>query len=100
MDLFSNQVQSLVHDLINSGYKAVIAPFWALDATIPSFWLNYFLESFIEGYSISEAVCIANNSLADYQEKISNNFFVPEGRLAMHLYGNPNIFIKNDYNRN
>lgn len=93
-DIFSNKVQSLVFDMISYGYKAVIAPFWALEATIPSFWLKYFLNSFNEGYTLSESVYIANNSIADYQESISSSFYVPEGRLAMHLYGNPNIKLK------
>ncbi|WBV55921.1 hypothetical protein PFY10_17060 [Chryseobacterium daecheongense] len=93
-DLFSNKVQSLIYELIQYGYSSVIAPFWALEATIPSFWLRFFLENFREGYTISESVYLANNSLADYQQEISDSFYVPEGRLAMHLYGNPNITLK------
>lgn len=95
-DIFSNKVQSLVYDMISHGYKAVIAPFWALEATIPSFWLKYFLDSLNDGYTLSESVYLANNSLADYKEIISSSFYVPEGRLAMHLYGNPNIKLKNN----
>jgi|GEM_PF-3599325 len=93
-DMFSNKVQSLIYDLIQNGYKSVIAPFWALEATIPAFWLKYFLDNFNEGNTISESVYLANNGLADYHQEISNSFFVPEGRLAMHLYGNPNIKLK------
>lgn len=93
-DLFSNKVQSLIHELIQFGYHAVVAPFWALEVTIPAFWLKYFLDHFKEGYTISESVYIANNKLADYHPEISDSFFVPEARLAMHLYGNPNIKLK------
>ncbi|OPB98007.1 hypothetical protein [Elizabethkingia occulta] len=93
-DLFSNKVQSLIYELVQYGYSSVIAPFWALEATIPSFWLRFFLTNFKDGYTISESVYLANNTLADYQKEISDSFFVPEGRLAMHLYGNPNIVVK------
>lgn len=93
-DLFSNKIQSLIYELIQYGYESVIAPFWALDATIPSFWLKFFLEEFKDGSTVSKSVFKANNALAEYQSEISDSFFVPEGRLAMHLYGNPNITLK------
>lgn len=91
--LFSNKIQSLIYELILFGYESVIAPFWSLEATIPSFWLRYFLKNLDEGYTISESVYISNNSLAKYHEEISGSYYVPEGRLAMHLYGNPNITV-------
>ncbi|MHA7822551.1 hypothetical protein ACVVIH_07300 [Chryseobacterium arthrosphaerae] len=89
--LFSNKIQSLIYELILFGYESVIAPFWSLEATIPSFWLRYFLENLNEGYTVSESVYLSNNRLAKYHEEISGSYYVPEGRLAMHLYGNPNI---------
>ncbi|SNR71917.1 hypothetical protein [Flavobacterium sp. ov086] len=92
-DFFAKGVSSLCHDILALGYKAVIAPFWRLDITIPSYWLESFLDSFNEGYKISEAVHIANLNLGDYKENISTAFIVPEGKLAMHIYGNPNIRI-------
>ncbi|WP_289666004.1 hypothetical protein [Flavobacterium panacagri] len=92
-DFFAQGVSSLCHDILALGYKAVIAPFWRLDITIPSYWLESFLNSFNEGYKISEAVHIANLDLGDYKENISTAFIVPEGKLAMHIYGNPNIRV-------
>ncbi|MDT0642827.1 hypothetical protein RM553_08290 [Zunongwangia sp. F363] len=92
-DLFSNSVISLVHEIILSGYKTVIAPCWSLDTSIPSFWLDEFLLSFNNGDYISKSVFMANNKLAEYNDTISNAFYVPQGRLAMHLYGNPNIKV-------
>ncbi|GAB4160026.1 MAG: hypothetical protein Tsb0033_15380 [Winogradskyella sp.] len=92
-DLFSNSVISLVHEVILSGYKAVIAPCWSLETSIPSFWLDEFLKSFNQGDYISESVFKANNKLAEYKDEISNAFYVPQGRLAMHLFGNPNIRV-------
>ena len=92
-DLFSNSIISLVHEIILSGYKTVIAPCWSLETSIPSFWLDKFLDSFDSGYYISESVFKGNNKLAEYKEEISNAFYVPQGRLAMYLYGNPNVRI-------
>jgi len=95
-NIFSNSVISLIHEIIELGYAAVIAPCWSLEVTIPQFWLQYFLEKFKSGAYISEAVHFANNNLAEYKESISNAYYVPEGRLAMHLYGNPNVRISKD----
>lgn len=93
-DIFANSVTSLCYDILKLGYKAVIAPFWRLDITIPSYWLDVFFNKFREGCTISTAVHLANAELAVYKDEISNAFYVPEGRLAMHLYGNPNLKIK------
>lgn len=93
-DFFANGITSLCYDILGLGYKAVIAPFWRLDTTIPSYWYNEFICAFKSGFKLSEAVYLANLSLADYKKEISNSFLAPEGKLAMHIYGNPNIRIK------
>ncbi len=93
-DFFANSVTSLCYDILELGYKAVIAPFWSLETTIPSYWYSEFIKCFKEGYKLSEAVYLANLSLADYKDDISMGFAVPEGKLAMHIYGNPNIRIE------
>ena len=90
---FGNSINSLCLDILKLGYKAVIAPFWKLDIMIPSYWLDVFLKTFKEGYKLSEAVYLANYSLSKYKDELSYSFYVPEGRLAMHLYGNPNITV-------
>ncbi|WP_423740504.1 hypothetical protein [Flavobacterium columnare] len=92
-NFFSNSVISLVHEIIELGYKSVIAPCWGLEVTIPEFWFDEFIKKFKTGVYISEAVFYANNELAKYKESNSNAYYVAEGRLAMHLYGNPNIKI-------
>ncbi|WP_181142842.1 hypothetical protein, partial [Flavobacterium columnare] len=93
-NFFSNSVISLVHEIIELGYKSVIAPCWGLEVTIPEFWFDEFIKKFKTGVYISEAVFYANNELAKYKVSNSNAFYVAEGRLAMHLYGNPNIKIE------
>lgn len=92
-DIFSNAVLSLCHDILKLGYKTVIAPFWKLEISITAFWFDAFIDSFRQGYKISEAVYLANASLAAYKPEISTAFHVAEGRLDMHIYGNPNIRI-------
>ncbi len=94
--LFSNSITSFAGELLKSGYKAVVAPFWPFDVTMSKIWLREFLDSFNQGYSISEAVYFANKQLAKYDQETSNTFYAPAGCLAMHLYGNPNIFVKQD----
>lgn len=93
-DVFANSVTSLCYEILKSGYKSVIAPFWKLDSRIPSFWFDTFITNFKSGKLISESVFLANKELTIYKEDISNSFVVPEGRLAMHLYGNPNLRVK------
>ncbi|RRQ48396.1 hypothetical protein DZC72_11850 [Maribacter algicola] len=92
-DFFANGVTSLCYDILDLGYKAVVAPFWRLETTIPSYWYEEFIKSFKGGCKLSNAVHLANLSLAEYKEGISTGFVAPEGRLAMHIYGNPNITI-------
>ncbi|WDO12343.1 hypothetical protein MH928_13540 [Flavobacterium sp. WW92] len=93
-DILSNSILSLSHDILKLGYETVIAPFWKLEISITPYWLENFLSAFNEGYKVSEAVYLANASLAEYKEDISNSFFVAEGRLDMHIYGNPYLRIK------
>ena len=93
-ELYSNNIVSFAAELLKNNYKAVIAPFWKLDVTIPSIWLQEFLKTFQEGYSVNKSVYFANKEIAKYQESISNSFYAVEGQLAMHLYGNPNIYIE------
>lgn len=85
-EFFRNNVTSLVKRFITQGYEAVIAPFWALDVTIPKFWLPVFLNSFDAGKTISEAIFIANR-------KVYEQYPTPAAWACLHLYGNPNIKI-------
>lgn len=73
--------------------ETVIAPFWKLEISITAFWFDAFMDSFRQGYKISESVYHTNASSATYKPKISTAFHVGEGRLNMHIYCNPNIRI-------
>lgn len=92
--LFSNSVVSFSNELLKSGYISVVAPFWPFDVMMSKIWLDEFLTIFNQGFSINEAVWSANKRLTKYDETISNSFNAPAGCLAMHLYGNPNVFVE------
>lgn len=85
-DFFRNNVTSLVKRFITQGYEAVIAPFWALDVTIPRYWLPEFLSSLDAGMTISQAVFNAN-------KKVYKQYPTPAAWACLHLYGNPNIYV-------
>ena len=91
--LYARQIISFSGELLKAGYSAVIAPCWPYDVTMSRRWLTTFLTSFNEGISLNRSVFLANNSLAAYDEANSNQFFAPQGRFAMHLFGNPNITV-------
>ncbi|AIM37583.1 hypothetical protein KO02_13470 [Sphingobacterium sp. ML3W] len=55
-------------------------------------WLTEFFKVFKEGYSIMEAVHIANRKVTEYDPETQRMFMEPAGWAAMHLYGNPNIY--------
>lgn len=92
-DFSSNSMVTFSGELLKSGYESVIAPFWPFDVTMSKIWLNEFVDSFNEGFSVSEAVWLANRKLTKYDNYSSNMFYAPAGCLAMHLYGNPNVFV-------
>ncbi len=91
--IYSNNVVSLAGELLKSGYQSAIAPFWPLDVTISGIWLTEFLDVLGRGYTVNESVYLANNKLKDYDSLTGYQFHAPQGRLAMHLYGNPNVKI-------
>ncbi len=83
-EFFRNNVTSMVKRFILQGYKAVIAPFWALDVRIPKYWLPEFLKSFDQGLTISQAMFNANM-------KVYEKYPTPAAWACLHLYGNPNL---------
>lgn len=91
--IFSNSVVSFSGELLKTGYESVVAPFWPFDVTMSKIWLEEFLDTFNQGYSISEAVWLANKRLSKYDSETSNIYYAPAGCLAMHLYGNPNVYV-------
>jgi len=86
MEFFRNNVTSLVKRFIAQGYEAVIAPFWALDVTIPKYWLPEFLNCLDNGLTISQAMFNAN-------KKVYEQYPTPAAWACLHLYGNPNLKI-------
>lgn len=83
-EFFRNSITSMVKRFISQGYESVIAPFWALDVTIPRYWLPEFLKEIDEGNTISNAVFLAN-------KKVYERYPTPAAWACLHLYGNPNF---------
>lgn len=92
--VFSNSVISFSSELLKSGYETVIAPFWPFQVEMSRIWLKEFLSAFNVGYSISQATFLANNKLTEYDEETSSFHSAPAGSLAMHIYGNPNVYVE------
>lgn len=86
-EFFRNNVASMVKKYIAMGYEAVIAPFWALDVTVPRYWLPEFLDSLEKGNDLAHAVHNANM-------KVYERYAVPAAWACLHLYGNPNVKIE------
>ncbi|MBE8722706.1 hypothetical protein C4F40_18450 [Sphingobacterium sp. Ka21] len=80
-EFFRNNTTSLIKKFIKQGYQAVIAPFWALEVTIPGIWLPEFLSAIEGGKRIDEAVFLAN-------KEVYNRFPTPAAWACLHLYGN------------
>jgi hypothetical protein len=85
-EFFRNNVTSLVKRFIANGYDAVIAPFWALEVTIPHYWLPEFLRSLDAGLPIDVAVFKAN-------KKVYDRYPTPAAWACLHLYGNPTLKV-------
>ncbi|SEL64434.1 hypothetical protein SAMN04488505_102749 [Chitinophaga rupis] len=90
-DLYARQITSFSGDLLKAGYQTVIAPYWPYDVTMSPRWLTTFIRHFNEGYTASQCAYFANSSLSTYDENTAQVFYAPQGRLAMHVYGNPNL---------
>lgn len=93
-DFLSQDIISLAQTLIVQGYRSVIAPFWKYDVTMAQIWLTEFLLNFKNGYSVSEAVYLSNRKVSEYDTESGKLFHDPAGWAAMHLYGNPNIYLR------
>jgi len=85
-DIFRNQIDSLIRHYFELGFKAVIAPFWALHLYIPPIWLPVFLQQLKNGENIATAVFNAN-------KKVYDQYPTPAAWACMHLYGNGMIKV-------
>ena len=81
---YSNSTHTLVKQLLQSGYEAVISPSWSLNVSIPGIWTKEFIKSLKSKISISESVYKANLL-------IQNQYVSPSASTAMHLFGNGDI---------
>jgi len=86
-DSFSERIQTVAKSLMDIGYKAVIAPVWALNISVPHIWLPEFYNQLYNGVEISEALFLANRKIFN----INKN---PGAWACMHLYGNPHLTLK------
>jgi hypothetical protein len=80
-DIFRNQIDSLIRHYFELGFKAIIAPFWALHLYIPPIWLPSFLDQLKDGENIATAVFNAN-------KQVYIQYPTPAAWACMHLYGN------------
>lgn len=85
-EIFGNNITSIVKTFIAAGYKAVIAPFWALHVKIPEVWLPVFIDSLNNGNTIDYALFNANKA-------VYLKYPTPSAWASMHLYGNPHLVI-------
>ena len=93
-DLYKQQLNSFVNEVLSLGYKAVVAPSWKYNPLMTGIWTEVFLESMQSGQSVSFAVQAANHSAAKNGFDPPVGFYAPNGWAAMHLYGNPNLFFQ------
>ncbi|WP_316848848.1 hypothetical protein [Pedobacter agri] len=87
-DIFRNQIDSLIRHYFDLGFRAIIAPFWALHLYIPPIWLPAFLGQLKNGENIATAVFNAN-------KQVHNQYPTPAAWACMHLYGNGMIKAAN-----
>jgi hypothetical protein len=92
-DLYKQQLNSFVNEILSLGYKAVIAPSWKYNPLMTGIWTETFIESMKNGKSVSFAVQSANHATAKNGFDPPVGFYAPNGWAAMHLYGNPNLYF-------
>lgn len=92
----SQKLVSFINEIVGLGYKAVIAPAWKLNSDIAAVWMKHFLDYFMDGQKISNCVSLANRSIAFNGYNEYNGFYDPSGWSAMHLYGNPDIYLEDE----
>lgn len=85
-DFLRNRVTSLIRDYLQSGYQAVIAPFWALDISIAEVWLPAFMNSLNNGHAVIQAMHDGNMA-------VRAKYPTPNAYTCLHLYGNPYFSI-------
>lgn len=82
----TNSNNTLIKNLIESGYDAVISPSWSLQISIPQIWLPAFISGLKSGLNVSRANFIANGI-------VEKNFISPKASMAMHVFGNGALYL-------
>ncbi|HEX8320459.1 hypothetical protein [Longimicrobium sp.] len=79
----SSAVLGMAKRLLTSGCRAVVAPTWPLEVSVPGVWLPGFLAEWERGTPVIDA-CFAANTAA--RAEFGWN---PKRCLAMTVYGDP-----------
>lgn len=85
---YDGAVHTIVKRYIRMGYKSVIAPMWSLSAEILPLWLATFMDHFMHGEYIIDAVFHSNMA-------IKEKFVSPSAWACLHLFGNPYLQVGN-----
>jgi len=83
---YENSISSIVKTYMKRGYIAVIAPFWALNISIPPIWLPTFIDSLNNSMDINASVYRANMTVMETFPTIA-------AWACMHLYGDPDVAV-------
>lgn len=84
----ANTTLGLAKHLLRQGCRAVIAPPWPLETSVPPHWLPVFLASSARGAPVIDACFEANRAVA---AKLGDN---PIRNLAMSVYGDPLVVAR------
>ena len=93
LEFYSQKLESFTNEILGIGYKVVVAPAWKLNPDMTPIWLEEFISSLNTGKSVAFAVYDANIKVAKTGYNDYHGFYAPSGWAAMHVYGNPNIYL-------
>jgi hypothetical protein len=80
----------LARRLLNNGCRAVIAPPWPLETSVPRYWLPAFLQAWVSGAPVIDACFLANVAV---RSRLADE---PVKDLAMTVYGDP-LFVSTSH---
>lgn len=83
---YDGAVHSMVKKYVRMGYKSVIAPMWSLSTDILPLWLASFMDCFMSGEYIIDAVFHANMA-------VKKKYIAPSAWACLHLFGNPYLKV-------
>lgn len=83
----ANTTVGLVKQLLDRGCRAIVAPPWPLDTSIPPLWLPAFLDSWADGAPVIDACFEANQAVRAARGQR------PVDDLAMTVFGDPLVTV-------